>query len=169
MASKQKLFFQLHAPSRHGLGLGWIRTQRWSWLPAVDHSCLACSKPHNKVPVLPPAQLPMSCRMQTRPSEGLDQDTALEQEPDHGNFTSRRLLQRQGVPLMFLADQLWELGFRGQGVRMGVFDTGIRSDHPHVKNIRCALQLSAPECAAGITPTRRTYSAMWAWPYLAAS
>ena len=50
----------------------------------------------------------------------------------------RRLLQRQGVPLMFSAEQLWEQGFRGAGVKMGVFDTGIRSDHPHVKNIRCA-------------------------------
>ena len=49
----------------------------------------------------------------------------------------RRLLQRQGIPLMFSADQLWDQGFRGAGVKMGVFDTGIRSDHPHVKNIRC--------------------------------
>lgn len=45
---------------------------------------------------------------------------------------------------MFSADQLWEQGFRGAGVKMGVFDTGIRSDHPHVKNIRCALLPLSP-------------------------
>lgn len=38
----------------------------------------------------------------------------------------------------FRAEQLWEKGFRGGGVKMGVFDTGIRDDHPHVKNIKCA-------------------------------
>lgn len=37
----------------------------------------------------------------------------------------------------FHAEQLWEAGFKGAGVKMGVFDTGIRLDHPHVKNIRC--------------------------------
>lgn len=34
------------------------------------------------------------------------------------------------------AEKLWEKGYHGQTVRMGVFDTGIRQDHPHVKNIK---------------------------------
>ena len=35
------------------------------------------------------------------------------------------------------AQELWAAGFKGAGVKMGIFDTGIRLDHPHVKNIRC--------------------------------
>ena len=27
--------------------------------------------------------------------------------------------------------QVWRLGFRGAGVRVGIFDTGVRLDHPH--------------------------------------
>lgn len=38
---------------------------------------------------------------------------------------------------MFKAELLWNQGFHGELVKMGVFDTGIRLDHPHVKNIRC--------------------------------
>ena len=34
--------------------------------------------------------------------------------------------------------QVWKQGYKGELVKMGVFDTGIRLDHPHVKNIRCA-------------------------------
>ena len=102
--------------------------------------------------------LPQVRRLQTRPSEGLE-GGAQAQEADHGNFTSRRLLQRQGVPLMFVADQLWELGFRGQGVRMGVFDTGIRSDHPHVKNIQCVAPRLPPWHASPGSPCRPTRGA----------
>ncbi len=36
----------------------------------------------------------------------------------------------------FHAEKLWDAGYRGAGVKMGVFDTGIRDDHPHVRNIR---------------------------------
>lgn len=52
--------------------------------------------------------------------------------------TTRQLLKDvlQGA---FHAEKLWEAGFRGAGVKMGVFDTGIRPDHPHVKNIRCTV------------------------------
>ena len=53
---------------------------------------------------------------------------------------ARRVLQaRNSVTALFGAEKLWAAGFRGARVRMGVFDTGIRADHPHVKNIRCAL------------------------------
>ena len=33
------------------------------------------------------------------------------------------------------AEKLWNQGYKGAKVKMGVFDTGIRKDHPHVKNI----------------------------------
>lgn len=33
------------------------------------------------------------------------------------------------------ADKVWAQGFKGQGVKMGVFDTGIKGDHPDVKHI----------------------------------
>jgi hypothetical protein len=31
---------------------------------------------------------------------------------------------------------LWQSGVRGGGVRVAVFDTGLRSDHPHFTNVR---------------------------------
>ena len=67
----------------------------------------------------------------------------------------RRLQARNSVTALFGAEKLWAAGFRGARVRMGVFDTGIRADHPHVKNIRCAL--TRAHCAgrgafASLTP-----------------
>jgi subtilisin family serine protease len=50
----------------------------------------------------------------------------------------RALLSKNSVTSMFSAQSLWAAGYLGQGVKMGVFDTGIREDHPHVKNIKCA-------------------------------
>ena len=53
--------------------------------------------------------------------------------------TQRRLLLSQNsVTARFEAQKLWDQGFAGAKVKMGVFDTGIRADHPHVKNIRWA-------------------------------
>jgi subtilisin family serine protease len=36
---------------------------------------------------------------------------------------------------MLSADAIWEKGYSGQGVKVGVFDTGIREDHPHIRHI----------------------------------
>jgi membrane-bound transcription factor site-1 protease len=47
----------------------------------------------------------------------------------------RRLLQAGSLASILQADSVWAEGFSGQGVRMGVFDTGIKGDHPDVKNI----------------------------------
>jgi membrane-bound transcription factor site-1 protease len=33
------------------------------------------------------------------------------------------------------AEQLWDKGFKGQNVRVGIFDTGVNDHHPHFKNI----------------------------------
>ncbi|GAB4817967.1 hypothetical protein N2152v2_005013 [Parachlorella kessleri] len=51
---------------------------------------------------------------------------------------ARRLQSYLGRPLPVLlgADKLWLEGFRGQTVKVGVFDTGVRADHPHIKHIK---------------------------------
>ena len=80
-------------------------------------------------------------RMQTRTSFGLDADEAISNASFTGVSASarRHLLNAQnGVTSLLGAERLWEQGFKGARVKMGVFDTGIRADHPHVKNIRCA-------------------------------
>ena len=33
------------------------------------------------------------------------------------------------------ASHLWQRNITGQGVKVAVFDTGIRSDHPHIRNL----------------------------------
>lgn len=46
------------------------------------------------------------------------------------------LLQRSQITSMFGAEKLWAKGFTGAKVRMAVFDTGVRADHPHFRNIK---------------------------------
>lgn len=104
-------------------------------------------------------------RMQTRPTYSLEENQGWDEEEEAvaagagsslprrvGNDSDpaaaaqqqrRRVLatgrsQSQSLPHLLGADQLWEQGFRGQRVKMGVFDTGVRGDHPHIKNIRQA-------------------------------
>lgn len=36
---------------------------------------------------------------------------------------------------LFMAERLWAKGFSGAKVKMAVFDTGVREDHPHFRNI----------------------------------
>ncbi len=48
----------------------------------------------------------------------------------------RQLLGRSTITSMLSADVIWQLGFTGAGVRVGVFDTGISPTHPHIRNIR---------------------------------
>ncbi|KAB2609923.1 membrane-bound transcription factor site-1 protease-like [Pyrus ussuriensis x Pyrus communis] len=49
----------------------------------------------------------------------------------------RRLMsQRSQVTSMFGAESLWEKGYAGAKVKMAIFDTGIRADHPHFRNIK---------------------------------
>lgn len=40
---------------------------------------------------------------------------------------------------MFGADVLWKKGYTGAKVKMAIFDTGIRADHPHFRNIKVTL------------------------------
>ncbi|KAI3802914.1 hypothetical protein L1987_31061 [Smallanthus sonchifolius] len=49
----------------------------------------------------------------------------------------RELLSHKSqVTSLFGADALWSKGYTGAKVRMAIFDTGIRSDHPHFRNIK---------------------------------
>ncbi|CAI9264604.1 unnamed protein product [Lactuca saligna] len=49
----------------------------------------------------------------------------------------RQLLsQKSQVTSLFGADALWSKGYTGAKVKMAIFDTGIRSDHPHFRNIK---------------------------------
>lgn len=52
---------------------------------------------------------------------------------DHGR---KLLLQRSQITSMFEAEKLWAKGFTGANVKMAVFDTGVRADHPHFRNIK---------------------------------
>ncbi len=91
-------------------------------------------------------------RLQTRPTFELEdnQGDDAEQGPagsarvandtfvDAASAARRRRLQQapgQTLASILQADQIWAQGFRGQKVKMGVFDTGIRGDHPDVKHI----------------------------------
>uniref|UniRef100_A0A0E0DXF0 Uncharacterized protein n=1 Tax=Oryza meridionalis TaxID=40149 RepID=A0A0E0DXF0_9ORYZ len=46
------------------------------------------------------------------------------------------LVQRSQVTSLFGAERLWGRGFTGRKVKMAIFDTGIRADHPHFRNIK---------------------------------
>ena len=53
----------------------------------------------------------------------------------HGS-ARRALLMSQRVVDHFNANALWSKGYTGSKVRMAVFDTGVRSDHPHFRRVR---------------------------------
>ena len=52
----------------------------------------------------------------------------------------RRLLRASGGPKqitkVLMAQKLWDLGFTGEGVKVAVFDTGLRKDHPHFRRVK---------------------------------
>ena len=82
---------------------------------------------------------PVTCRLCTRSTIGLHDEEF--REPSNGTGTQRHLLSKNSVTAAFSAQSLWAAGYQGKGVKMGVFDTGIRDDHPHVKNIKCAVPI----------------------------
>ncbi|PPS02643.1 hypothetical protein GOBAR_AA18028 [Gossypium barbadense] len=45
-------------------------------------------------------------------------------------------MQRSQVTSLFRADALWRKGYTGAKVKMAIFDTRIRADHPHFRNIK---------------------------------
>ncbi|KAE9464518.1 hypothetical protein C3L33_03634, partial [Rhododendron williamsianum] len=46
------------------------------------------------------------------------------------------LMQKSQVTSLFGADVLWSKGYTGAKVKMAIFDTGIRANHPHFRNIK---------------------------------
>lgn len=49
----------------------------------------------------------------------------------------RKLMaERSQVTSLFGAERLWAKGFTGAKVKMAIFDTGIRANHPHFRNIK---------------------------------
>mmetsp|Transcript_40415 Transcript_40415/g.102302 ORF Transcript_40415/g.102302 Transcript_40415/m.102302 type:complete len:1225 (-) Transcript_40415:14-3688(-) len=84
-------------------------------------------------------------RLLTRPTLGLhgrgDDDPGAEDAAANATAHRRLLFPVMGassrsVTKLFEADKLWAAGYKGAGIRMGVFDTGVRSDHPAVKNVK---------------------------------
>ena len=53
-----------------------------------------------------------------------------------GDDSRRRKLLNYHVVDAFNANSLWNKGYSGAKVRMAVFDTGVRSDHPHFRRIK---------------------------------
>ncbi|CAN6456446.1 unnamed protein product [Victoria cruziana] len=58
----------------------------------------------------------------------------------YGNSTftwNRKLMiQRSQITSLFGAEKLWSQGYTGAKVKMAIFDTGIRANHPHFRNIK---------------------------------
>jgi subtilisin family serine protease len=52
----------------------------------------------------------------------------------HGHHRRRHI--RSSLTTMLGADAIWARGHSGAGIKVGVFDTGIRADHPHIRNIK---------------------------------
>jgi membrane-bound transcription factor site-1 protease len=54
-----------------------------------------------------------------------------------GVAPGRALLKGSGTELVDRLNprMLWEMGYSGEGIRMGVFDTGIKKDHPDIDHV----------------------------------
>ncbi|KAL1808844.1 hypothetical protein DCAR_0728368 [Daucus carota subsp. sativus] len=52
------------------------------------------------------------------------------------NWSRNLLSQKSQVTSLFGAETIWSKGYTGAKVKMAIFDTGIRADHPHFRNIK---------------------------------
>ncbi|KAK4753960.1 hypothetical protein SAY87_002064 [Trapa incisa] len=52
------------------------------------------------------------------------------------NWGRHLMMQRSQITSLFGANALWGKGYTGKKVKMAIFDTGIRADHPHFRNIK---------------------------------
>ncbi|KAA8534974.1 hypothetical protein F0562_029977 [Nyssa sinensis] len=52
------------------------------------------------------------------------------------NWKRHLMMQRSQITSLFGADVLWAKGYTGSKVKMAIFDTGIRANHPHFRNIK---------------------------------
>ncbi|KAK4481216.1 hypothetical protein RD792_012099 [Penstemon davidsonii] len=65
--------------------------------------------------------------------------TAMSFDESDANVTGSRrnlMMQKSQVTSLFGADALWSKGYTGAKVKMAIFDTGIRANHPHFRNIK---------------------------------
>ncbi|XP_062233545.1 subtilisin-like protease SBT6.1 [Phragmites australis] len=89
---------------------------------------------------LPPRQGKLFTAMSFEGEEegGGEKDVVCSRKSNSSSATSGRklLLQRSQVTSLFGAERLWGRGFTGKKVKMAIFDTGIRADHPHFRNIK---------------------------------
>ncbi|KAK3128464.1 hypothetical protein QOZ80_6BG0462060 [Eleusine coracana subsp. coracana] len=70
--------------------------------------------------------------------DGGEKEVACSPRVNSSSATLRRKLlgQRSQVTSLLGAERLWQRGFTGSKVKMAIFDTGIRADHPHFRNIK---------------------------------
>lgn len=55
---------------------------------------------------------------------------------DSFRLERKLMMERSQVTSLFGAERLWAKGFTGAKVKMAIFDTGIRANHPHFRNIK---------------------------------
>lgn len=76
-------------------------------------------------------------KMFTSMSFDSEESYAVAQTSNSSIHWGRQLLgQKSQVTSLFGADVLWSKGFTGHKVKMAIFDTGIRADHPHFRKIK---------------------------------
>ncbi|XP_047970773.1 subtilisin-like protease SBT6.1 isoform X1 [Salvia hispanica] len=56
--------------------------------------------------------------------------------PANASWRRSLMMQKSQVTSLFGADALWKKGYTGAKVKMAIFDTGIRANHPHFRNIK---------------------------------
>ncbi|KAH9624048.1 hypothetical protein KSS87_019117 [Heliosperma pusillum] len=79
----------------------------------------------------------MFTKMSFEESEGVDSGTHWSSISNQTINWRRNLLgKRSQVTSLFAADVLWSKGYTGSKVKMAIFDTGIRANHPHFRNIK---------------------------------
>ncbi|KAI3933149.1 hypothetical protein MKW92_008249 [Papaver armeniacum] len=52
------------------------------------------------------------------------------------SWQRKLMMERSQVTSLFGAETLWDKGYTGGKVKMAIFDTGIRANHPHFRNIK---------------------------------
>uniref|UniRef100_A0A915B2A3 Peptidase S8/S53 domain-containing protein n=2 Tax=Parascaris univalens TaxID=6257 RepID=A0A915B2A3_PARUN len=59
----------------------------------------------------------------------------LSSKRSHGRRGSTTNMEIHQVTKLLNANRLWDMGFKGQGVKVAVFDTGLSERHPHFRQI----------------------------------
>ncbi|KAH6783266.1 SITE-1 protease [Perilla frutescens var. hirtella] len=67
-----------------------------------------------------------------------ERESAMASNSSGARISWRRnlMMQKSQITSLFGADALWLKGYTGAKVKMAIFDTGIRANHPHFRNIK---------------------------------